>query len=304
MATPPELGPFCHWLEAGPVSAVLPDRKATGHKGSFGHLLVVAGSAGKTGAALLTGRAALRGGAGLCTLASTASGQQALDAKVVELMTARYATGDDADADSAAVIESLAARARAVAMGPGIPTGAAMRAVVHQVVGRLAVPMVIDADALNLLGTELARVVRAAPGPRILTPHPGEMANILGTSTAAVQAARLDSARRLAADAGAVVVLKGARTLIAAPDGTVFVNPTANAALATAGSGDVLTGLVGALLAQGLDALDAAVAGVFIHGAAGDEAVAERGGGIIAGDLPEVIGRVMAALRRPPSGDS
>jgi NAD(P)H-hydrate epimerase len=247
---------------------------------------------------MLTGRAALRGGAGLCTLASTASGQQALDTKVVELMTARYSAGDDADGDSAAAIEALAARARAVAIGPGIPTGAAMRAVVHHVVGRLAVPMVVDADALNLLATELPAIVRAAPGPRILTPHPGEMARILGITTADVGAARLDSVRRLAADAGAIVVLKGARTLIATPDGTVFVNPTANPALATAGSGDVLTGLIGALLAQGLEPVDAAVAGVFIHGRVGDEAVAQKSGGVIAGDLADLIGPVMAKLRR------
>jgi NAD(P)H-hydrate epimerase len=295
---PAGAGPACHWTERAPIAAELaqlPRRGAAAHKGSAGHLLVVAGSAGKTGAALLAGRAALRAGAGLVTLASTAAGQTALDAKVAELMTARYADGEDADGASGAALAALAAGKDAVAIGPGIPTGPGMRAIVRELVSRLALSMVVDADALNALGTEIGAAMSTAPAPRVVTPHPGEMARLLGTTTAGVQADRLGAARSLAARARAVVVLKGARTIVAAPDGTAFINPTASGALATAGSGDVLTGVIGALLAAGMEALPAARAGVFVHGAAGERLAARLGGGVIAGDLPDAIAEIMAA---------
>jgi NAD(P)H-hydrate epimerase len=286
--------PHARWIEAAPVFAELPRRSATAHKGSAGHLLVIAGSEGKTGAALLAGRAALRAGVGLVTLASTARGQAALDAKVVEIMTARYSDTDDADPrESATLLAKLAGRMGAVALGPGIPTGPNMRGVVRDLASRLAVPMVLDADALNLLGTEIVRVLNITPAPRILTPHPGEMARLLGRRVDEIEADRLGVARDLASRAKAVVVLKGARTLVAGPDGTVYVNPAATGALATAGSGDVLTGLIGALLAQGMEPLAAARAGVFIHGAAGEAAGARLGSGVTAGDLPDAIAAVI-----------
>jgi NAD(P)H-hydrate epimerase len=260
--------------------------------------LIVAGSAGKTGAAWLSARAAMRAGVGLCTVASTAAGQAALDAKAIEIMTARYSDGDDADSSSPARLTALAAPMRALAIGPGIPTGPGMRALVEEMVSKLPLPMVVDADALNLLAPQAARVLSAAAAPRVLTPHPGEMARLLGISTAEVQRTRVASARKLAADTRAVVVLKGARTLIARPDGTVYINPTANPALGTAGAGDVLTGVVGALLAQGMDAFEAARLGVLVHGLAGDRAAAAIGGlGMVAGDLPDAIAAVMAEGR-------
>jgi len=292
----PAAGPVCRWTTGGPVAAELPRRGATAHKGSAGHLIVVAGSEGKTGAALLAGRAALRAGAGLVTIATTAAGQVALDAKVVELMTARYTDTDDADTrTSANKIAALATRGRVVVLGPGIPTGPNMRDVVRELASRLPVPMVMDADALNLVGHEIVRVLSICAAPRILTPHPGEMARLMAKSIDEVQADRLGLARQLAAKTAAIVVLKGARTLVAAPDGTVFINPTACGALGTAGSGDVLTGLIGALLAQGMDALAAARAGVFIHGRAGETLAARLGSGLIAGDLPDAIAAVIQA---------
>jgi NAD(P)H-hydrate epimerase len=295
-------GPLARWIEGGPVFAELPRRGVTAHKGTAGHLLVVAGSEGKTGAALLAGRAALRAGTGLVTLASTARGQAALDAKVVEIMTARYTDGDDADPrESATVLAKLASRMVAVAIGPGIPTGPNMHSVVRDLASRLAVPMVLDADALNLLGTEIVRVLNIAPAPRILTPHPGEMARLTGRRVDEIEADRLGAARDLAGRAKAIVVLKGARTLVAAPDGTVYINPTATGALATAGSGDVLTGVIGALLAQGMEPLAAARAGVFIHGAAGEAVGARLGSGVTAGDLPDAIAAVIQSrLPSPP----
>jgi NAD(P)H-hydrate epimerase len=292
-------GPLCRWLEAAPIWAALPRRGSTAHKGSAGHLLVIAGSEGKTGAALLAGRSALRAGVGLVTLASTARGQAALDAKVVEIMTARYTDTDDADPrESATLLAKLAGRMGAVALGPGIPTGPNMRGVVRDLAARLAVPMVLDADALNLLGTEIARVLNITPAPRILTPHPGEMARLTGRRVDEVESDRLGVVRDVAGRAKAVVVLKGARTLVAAPDGTVYVNPAATGALATAGSGDVLTGLIGSLLAQGMEPIAAACAGVFIHGAAGEAVGARLGSGVTAGDLPDAIAAVIESGMR------
>jgi hydroxyethylthiazole kinase-like uncharacterized protein yjeF len=294
----------CRLLDAPGIAERLPRRSADAHKGSSGHLLVVAGSAGKTGAAVLVGTAALRSGAGLVTIASTAAGQIALDAKAIELMTARYSDGEDAvPATALAALETLAGRAQAVALGPGIPTGAGMRAVVQALASRLKAPMVIDADALNALGTEAPKILSGAPAPRVLTPHPGEMARLLGISIAEVQSDRLVHARALAAATGAIVVLKGARTIVAAPDGQAFINPIACSALATAGSGDVLTGVTGALLARRVDALTAAQVAVYLHGAAGEALAPELGDGVIAGDLPRAIAGVMvrlARLARPP----
>src|SRR5665213_496831 len=231
----------CRLIDDRAIAARLPHRGASANKGSSGHLLVVAGSSGKTGAALLVGQAALRAGAGLVTIATTAAGQIALDAKVVELMTARYTEGDDADPTTAvAALTALTKRAQALAIGPGIPPGARMRALVRQLAARLSLPMVIDADALNALGTDAPSLLAGAPSVRILTPHPGEMGRLLGIAISDVQADRLGHARRLAVAAHATVVLKGARTVIAAPDGLAYLSPTACGALATAGSGDVL----------------------------------------------------------------
>ena len=290
------VGPLCHYIDSAEIAALLPRRGPGDHKGTAGHLLVIAGAPGKTGAAALVGRAALRTGAGLVTIASTEAGQAALDAKVLETMTASYAAGADADGQSFAALASLAARMKAAALGPGIPTGTGMRALVRRLVGELPLPLVVDADGLNLLGTEAAALARGAAAPRIFTPHPGEMARLTGASTGEVQADRLGQARRLAAAANAVVVLKGARTVIAAPDGTAHINPAANPSLGTAGSGDVLTGVIAALLGQGLSALDAARAGVHLHGLAADDAtrvLATRH--LVAGDLPEAIARVFEA---------
>jgi NAD(P)H-hydrate epimerase len=286
-------------LDQAGIAERLPRRAASAHKGSAGHLLVVAGAPGKTGAAVLVGQAGLRAGAGLVTLASTAPGQAALDAKVVELMTARYTERAAVDPERAiAALTGLAARAQAIAIGPGIPGGEEMRAVVRRLASTAPRPMVLDADALNALGTEAASVLAAAPAPRVLTPHPAEMGRLAGLPTVEIQADRPGVARRLAAATRAVVVLKGARTVIAAPDGRVFVNPTACPALATAGSGDVLCGVVGALLAGGADPLTAAQIAVFVHGTAGELLAGGLGDGVTAGDLPLAIATVIARLQR------
>ena len=293
-----ERGPLCHWLKRDAIARMLPARRATGHKGNAGHLLVIAGSVGKTGAALLAARAALRSGAGLVTIATTASAQAALDAKVVSEMTTCYAQGEAADNNSFATLVAQASRLQAALVGPGIPTGPGMGELVRRLVAELAIPLVVDADALNLLGTEAVSVVAKSVAARILTPHPGEMARLCGCATSEIAKDRLGFARRIAAESGAVVVLKGARTIIAIPDGTAYINPTANDSLGTAGSGDVLGGTIGALLAHGLDAQMAACAGVFVHGAAADVAIQTLGSrNLIATDLPDAIARACESLR-------
>ncbi len=288
------VGPLIHWQEEGVVRALLPPIATGAHKGARGHLLAVAGSTGKTGAAWLVGRAALRAGAGMVTLASTRSGQMALDAKVIEAMTVRFCDGEDPGPKDWDTLLAICQGKQAVALGPGIPTGEGMAALVKRAVAELRLPMVIDADGLNLLGADLIAVVRAAKAPRVLTPHPGEMARLLQISIAQVQSDRLGHARRLAAATGAVVLCKGARTVIARPDGVAFINPAANSSLATAGTGDVLTGVLGAMLAQGLTAEAAARVAVFAHGRAADIATKALGARtLVAGDLPDAVAQVL-----------
>ncbi|HEY0710350.1 MAG TPA: NAD(P)H-hydrate dehydratase [Polyangia bacterium] len=291
------VGPICELLEDDQVAAWLPRWEAGAHKGTRGHVAVVGGSAGKTGSALLAATAALRSGAGLCTVLTTAAAQTAIDAKTIEVMSAVYTDGADADADSEARIVALSARMKAAALGPGIPTGPRMKTVVAALAARWPLPLVIDADGLNLLGTEAAAVLAQAIGPRVLTPHPVEMSRLTGLSVDKIAADRLGAARDLAARSRAVVVLKGARTVVAAPDGSAWVSPFADPSLGTAGSGDVLTGTIAALLAQGLSVQQAACVGVYAHGKAAGEARAAVGSRfLIAGDLPLAIARAFEDL--------
>src|SRR5262249_16449931 len=268
-ALPGQKGLRTWLLERAEVAPLVPARPRGGHKGTFGHLLVIAGSRGKTGAALLCGEAALRAGAGLVTVAARPDGQSVLERRVRELMTAGYADED--------ALVRLCQGKQAVALGPGIPTDDAMQRLVVRLAAEVEVPMVVDADGLNALaasGAAAHAALRRAKGPRLLTPHPGEMARLLSTTTEAVQANRLGVARRLAAATGSLVALKGGRTVVAAPDGRAYINPTGNPGLATAGTGDVLTGLTGALLAQGAPPLDALRLSAYVHGRAADLALA------------------------------
>lgn len=294
---PAATGPYAHWIDEALCKPLLPQHAQAAHKGSRGHLLLLAGSQGKTGAAALSARAAMRAGAGMATVATTGAAQAALDAKLWEVMSAAYSASDDADPGSEAAVHTLAQRCKAVALGPGVPTGPQMQTLVRRLSVQMALPMVVDADGLNHWGADVAQLKNAA-GPRVLTPHPAEMGRLLGQSTEQVQADRLQAVRKLAAISGAVAVLKGARTLVAQPDGTVFINPAASPALATAGSGDVLTGIIGALLAQGLSAIDAAVCGVFVHGQAAQDACARLAlVHLVASDLPDAVARVLHRLR-------
>jgi NAD(P)H-hydrate epimerase len=297
------------WTRAW-AGARLPARPADGHKGSFGHALLVAGSEGKTGAAALAAQGAGRGGAGLVTIACPAGLNDVLEQLCREAMTAPVAdTPQRCFAASAEEsVLALAAARDAVGLGPGIGRGAETLAMVANVCKRLERPFALDADALFAFAGEPARLA-SRQAPCVLTPHPGEAAALLSARPAEINRDRLGAARRLARETGCVVLLKGAATVSAAPDGRAVVNPTGGPALASGGTGDVLLGLVTAYLAQGCEAFEAAALAAFVHGAAADRIALRTGpSGLLAGDLlaelPETAQRLRqaAAARQEVAG--
>ena len=285
-------------LEASDVSGGLPRARLLDHKNRRGHVLLVAGSPGKRGAARLGAMAAMRAGAGLLTLAWEGRESTAPD----PIMTAEL------DADEPGAVDRLIALAEGkavLAVGPGMPTGTGGCRLVHAALERIETPIVLDADALNHLGSDLERVA-ASRGPVVMTPHPGEAARLLATTTAEIERDRVAAVRALAERSRAVVLLKGAGTLVcdgAAADGFTTINPTGNPALATAGAGDVLTGIVAGLLAQGVAAVDAARIGAYLHGLVGD-VCKERFGevGATASDLVDAVPAAVARLHSAVDG--
>jgi len=261
---------FLSLIEPRMFAGLLEPRPPSGHKGTFGHVLVAAGSRGKTGAAAMAGLAALRAGAGLVTVASSHSAIPIIAAHAPELMTEPLAENESGGISRDVSLERLAQGKTVIAMGPGMGRHPDTEALVRRAAARLEQPMVIDADALDPI-----------PGNgklRVLTPHPGEMATLTGKSTAEVQRDRVGATRRFAMEQGVVLVLKGQRTLIGFPDGTVWINPTGTPALGTGGSGDVLTGLIAGLLAQFPQEWRQAVgAAVYLAGLAGELGARELG---------------------------
>ncbi|MFQ5829836.1 MAG: NAD(P)H-hydrate dehydratase [Candidatus Methylomirabilia bacterium] len=286
-------------LEASDIASLLPPRAPDAHKGTFGHLLVVAGSLGKTGAAAMAGRAALRSGVGLVTIAAPVSQQPVIAALGMETMTEPLPeTAGQAIAQKAKDrILELAARADAVALGPGLSLDPETQVLVRELVREVERPMVVDADGLTALAGHLD-LLRDAPAPRCLTPHPGEMARLLGVPVKDVQADRIETVRAFCRRLGVFLVLKGAESVIGDPDGKILLNPTGNPGMASGGSGDVLTGMTGNFLARGLKPLLALQAGVFLHGLAGDLARGDKGEeGLIAGDILEAIPRAILKVQ-------
>lgn len=287
----PQTDPECLLLDGEEAARLLPQRPQTGHKGSFGHLGVVAGSTGMTGAATLCGEAGLRSGAGLVTVLCPAALNAILEVKLTEVMTRPLSGGMDrlVEADCAE-IEELSADWRALVVGPGLGRDSETGAAVRRLVRNCACPLVLDADALFALVGELEVLRRPGMTPPVLTPHPGEFARLTGLSIGEIEADRFRLARKFAIEHGVVLLLKGARTLISAPDGRVRINASGNAGLASGGSGDVLGGLIGGLLAQGLSPFAAASLGAWLHGASADLLSAEIGcAGLLAGDLLRYI---------------
>jgi NAD(P)H-hydrate epimerase len=261
--------------------------------------LIVGGSLGKTGAAALAARAAMRTGAGLVTVATAAGQRPVVAGLVLESMTeplAETAGGSVALAARERVLE-LAGPRDAVALGPGLGLDADTQELAPHLARELDRPLVLDADALTAIAGRLP-LLRPAPAPRCLTPHPAEMARLMGASVADVQRDRVAAARAVATEHGVHVALKGATTVVAVADGRVFLNPTGNPGMASGGTGDVLTGMVGALLARGMEPPDALVGAVYLHGLAGDLAAARLGEeSLIASDLIDSLPDAFAALR-------
>ena len=246
------------------------------HKGDYGRVLIVAGSRGKTGAAHLSALGALRSGAGLVTVATPACCLPIVAAMAPEYMTEPIDERHDG-LDPACVDRVLEMARDVMAIGPGLGQAPGTRDFIRALVDRATMPLVIDADGLNAFVDDPDRLSGKDGRDLIITPHPGEMARLVGMSTDEVQASRLEIARNFAVAHHVYVVLKGHRTLVATPDEKVFINPTGNAGMATGGTGDVLTGMIAAWLAQLLDAEAACQLAVYLHGMAGDLAEADEG---------------------------
>jgi NAD(P)H-hydrate epimerase len=293
-----EVNPKTEILERNEIKWLVPIREADSHKGTYGHLLVMAGSRGKTGAAILACRAAMRMGSGLVTLAAPRALNAIFASSLVEVMTEPL--GDNA----AEEIEPLGdekwhrilERKDALLFGPGIGVSESPHAALRWLLKNLSIPWVIDADGLNNLTLEMDRL-RHAKTPPILTPHPGEMARLIGKDNAAVNQDRIGIARSFALENRCHIVLKGARTVIATAEGKVFINPTGNPGMASGGMGDVLAGMLAALLGQGFSPEDAMKLGVYLHGFVGDRVNAEKGEiGLIASDIIADLPSGMRAL--------
>lgn len=297
-----------NWLRPEEMKP-LPARPRTAHKGMFGHVLVVGGSVGMSGAATMTARAALRTGGGLVTVATPASAQPLVAAKLDEAMTLPLPEKNGALCEASFdPVREMAERCDVVCLGPGATREPEAQRVIARLLHELDRPVVLDADGLNALAA-FPDSVRGRTAPTVLTPHPGECARLLGLDTEAVQADRIGAVREAAARYRSVVVLKGARSLIA--DGrcppnqkamdpaqiSICINTTGNPGMATGGSGDSLTGIIGALIGQQLDAGDAAGLGVYLHGRAGDLAAEAQGEtALIAGDIIEMLPQAIQEL--------
>jgi NAD(P)H-hydrate epimerase len=289
--------------ERAEMAMLLPERPAYSHKGTYGHALVVAGSFGRSGAALMTARSCLRAGAGLVTLGVPDSLASSLTASVLEEMILPLPddrAGRIRENSLGAALEFLDSSADVLVLGPGVGREADTVGALGQLITSCARPMVIDADALAALENNAAAILGRVRAPVVLTPHPGEFSRISGLTRDAIERDRIEHALGFARKTGAVVVLKGVPTVVASPDGSAFINTTGNAGMATAGSGDVLTGIIGGFMAQGVEPTAAAVLGVYVHGLAGD-LCARRGcmHSIIASDM---IGTLPGALSELSEG--
>jgi len=279
---------------------LLKEGKCDTHKGDRGHLLILAGSTGKTGAAVMAALGALRAGVGLVTVGTPASLNSILEVKLTEAMTAPLPETKDGTLSIRAKdrILRLAEGKSAIAIGPGLSTNPETTRLVREISAECDLPMVIDADGLNSLA-EAPEALNNLDGNKILTPHPGEMGRLTGIKGKDIQLDRIGAAARFIERYKCCLVLKGARTVISAPGEKMYLNPTGNPALSSGGSGDVLTGIISGFLTRGAPAIKAAVAGVYLHGLAAD-ILAERMGerGILASELLNVIPGMMETLRK------
>jgi NAD(P)H-hydrate epimerase len=287
--------------EVRDLEATLPKRPPDAHKWSCGHVACICGSTGLTGAAALASLSALRAGAGLVTLAVPRSLNAIMEVKLTEVMTLPVDETPQGSFSMRALdaLRDLIGRADCVALGPGLSQNDETAEVVRALVAGLDRPCVLDADGLNAYAGR-ADALRSLGFPLIITPHVGEAVRLLGVDKAEIIKRRLEFASEVARDLGLVLVLKGAPTVVAGPAGDVFINPTGNEGLATAGSGDVLTGIIAGLVAQGLPALEAAWCGAYVHGLCGDMRLRQWGHvGFLAGEIAQVIPDALACAADP-----
>jgi len=296
-----DIAPRGRFFEDAEARALLKPRAMDSHKGGNGHVLVIAGSRGKSGAAVLAARGALRTGAGLVTAAIPESIAAIVAGTQAELMTEPAPdTGGAFDgARATAMLAPLIEAMNSIAVGPGIGKSEGARVVVEWLIDEASAPrrpILFDADALNLIAKVGVERLTGARGPIVLTPHPGEMARLIGSTSAAVNADRIGAARSLAKRLGVSVLLKGARTVVASPDGRVSINSTGNPGMGTGGMGDVLSGIVGALMGQRIEPFDALSLGAFLHGRAADLLAARVGGiGYLAGEVADEMPRAFGS---------
>ena len=285
--------------EACDLSCRLPARRPDTHKGDYGKILVVGGSPGLTGAAVMTCESALASGAGMVTAGVPASLNGIFETKMTEAMTRPLPDKGSGALQLEAldeVVTLLETDMDVLALGPGLGRDPGTREFVLKLAGQVKKPVVIDADGLNAFESQTAALA-ALEGPAVITPHPGEMARLSGLDVNSIRRSPIQVARDFAAEHALVVVLKGAPSIVAEPSGRAILNPTGSAALAKAGSGDILTGILAGLLAQGLEAFDAAFCACYLHGLAGDISVSRRGErSVVAGDLLAAIPQALLAV--------
>jgi ADP-dependent NAD(P)H-hydrate dehydratase / NAD(P)H-hydrate epimerase len=308
IGTPPEAFEnnsdlFLNILQREYLEWLVRPRKLEGHKGNYGHVLVLGGSVGKTGAAAMAAKAALRAGAGLVTVATASSALPVIASHSMEVMTESLPETDAGTVSLCALdgglLDKLVEGKTVLAVGPGLGRHPETAELVRTVVNRYDLPVVLDADGLNAFAG-CVETLQAAGRVRVLTPHPGEMGRLTDRTASAIVANRLEVAREFAKRHGVQLVLKGFRTLTASPEGQIWVNPTGNPGMATGGSGDVLTGVLAGLLAQYAErpATEVTAAGVYLHGLAGDIAARELGeASVIAGDILDALPQAYQAIR-------
>lgn len=278
-------------MEKKEIAAFFTPRKIQSHKGNFGHLLVIAGSAGKTGAAALCANAAMRCGTGLVTLGVAQSLNAAIESLVIEPMTHPLPEQEKGVLSDLCLSDILALSKgkQALALGPGLGTREGTKRLVRKIIQKSEIPLVIDADAINCIN-DTPNLLKEKKAPAILTPHPGEMAGLCGLTPSGIQADRINIATKFAVDHDVILVLKGAQTIVSFPDGRSAVCPTGNPGMASGGMGDVLTGMIAGFLAQGFSPEAASIAGVYIHGLCGDILAKEKCAfGFVASDMIHMI---------------
>jgi hydroxyethylthiazole kinase-like uncharacterized protein yjeF len=281
------------------VRRIIKPRHKDTHKGTYGHLFILAGSPGKTGAATLAAQGALRAGTGLVTVGIPRSLNPIIAQKLTEAMTEplpETESGTFGRESIEATLKVISSRKTALALGPGISTTQDTAEFLYDILKNSSIPIVADADGITLIAQNL-RILKEIKVPLVLTPHPGEMSRLIGKTGEEVQRNRIGIARDFSSMYNVYTVLKGARTVISTPDGRVFINPTGNPGMASGGMGDVLTGIIGGFLAQGYNPADACILGVFSHGLSGDLVAHEKGeAGIIAGDVANTLPKALREI--------